>query len=114
MLCANTAGIFRIIQFIPSPKAGPFKRWLAKSVMSGVQGIEDPELALATKQTRALYKAKGCSDDWIEKRMRGIAVRSELTEEWKNREAATRSCPKGRGKSPPPLWTARGGRGMSH
>ena len=81
---ANTEGIFRIIQSIPSPKAEPFKRWLAKVGYERVQEIEDPELA--TKRTRALYKAKGYSDDWIEKRMRGIAVRAELTEEWKNRD----------------------------
>jgi hypothetical protein len=81
--CANTEGIFRIIQSIPSPKAEPFKRWLAKVGYERVQEIEDPELA--TKRTRALYKAKGYSDDWIEKRMRGIAIREELTEEWKNR-----------------------------
>jgi len=81
--CANTEGIFRIIQSIPSPKAEPFKRWLAKVGYERVQEIEDPELA--TKRTRALYKAKGYSDAWIEKRMRGIAVREELTDEWKNR-----------------------------
>lgn len=82
--CANTEGIFRIIQSIPSPKAEPFKRWLAKVGYERVQEIEDPELA--TKRTRELYQAKGYSDAWIEKRMRGIAVRAELTEEWKNRE----------------------------
>ena len=82
--CANTEGIFRIIQSIPSPKAEPFKRWLAKVGYERVQEIEDPELA--TKRTRALYKAKGYSDGWIEKRMRGIAIRAELTEEWKNRD----------------------------
>ena len=81
--CANTEGIFRIIQSIPSPKAEPFKRWLAKVGYARVQEIEDPELA--TKRTRALYKAKGYSDEWIEKRMRGIAIRGELTEEWKQR-----------------------------
>lgn len=75
---------FRIIQSIPSPKAEPFKRWLAKVGYERVQEIEDPELA--TKRTRALYKAKGYSDDWIEKRMRGIAIREELTDEWKNRQ----------------------------
>ena len=84
MNCANTEGIFRIVQSIPSPKAEPFKRWLAKVGYERVQEIEDPELA--TKRTRALYKAKGYSDDWIEKRMRGIAIREELTDEWKNRE----------------------------
>ena len=82
--CANTEGIFRIIQSIPSPKAEPFKRWLAKVGYERVQEIEDPELA--TKRTRALYKAKGYSDDWIEKRMRGIAIREELTDEWKKRQ----------------------------
>jgi len=84
MICANTEGIFRIIQSIPSPKAEPFKRWLAKVGYERVQEIEDPELA--TKRTRALYKAKGYSDDWIEKRMRGIAIREELTDEWKKRD----------------------------
>ncbi len=82
--CANTEGIFRIIQSIPSPKAEPFKRWLAKVGYERVQEIEDPELA--TKRTRELYLAKGYSDAWIEKRIRGIAVRAELTEEWKNRD----------------------------
>ncbi len=82
--CSNTEGIFRIIQSIPSPKAEPFKRWLAKVGYERVQEIENPELA--TKRTRALYKAKGYSDDWIEKRMRGIAIREELTDEWKKRE----------------------------
>ncbi|MDP2158420.1 MAG: Bro-N domain-containing protein [Nitrospirota bacterium] len=82
--CANTETMFRVIQSIPSPKAEPFKRWLAKVGYERVQEIEDPELA--TKRTRALYKAKGYSDDWIEKRMRGIAIREELTDEWKKRE----------------------------
>lgn len=83
MYCWNTEGIFRLIQSIPSPKAEPFKRWLAKVGYERVQEIEDPELA--TKRTRALYQAKGYSSDWIEKRMRGIAIREELTDEWKNR-----------------------------
>lgn len=83
MLCANTEGLFRIIQSIPSPKAEPFKRWLAKVGYERIQEIEDPELA--SKRTRALYKAKGYSDDWIEKRMRSIAIRDELTDEWKRR-----------------------------
>jgi hypothetical protein len=82
--CANTEGLFRIIQSIPSPKAEPFKRWLAKVGYERVQEIEDPELA--TKRTRALYQAKGYSDAWIEKRMRGIAVRAKLTNEWKHRD----------------------------
>ena len=81
--CWNTEGIFRLIQSIPSPKAEPFKRWLARVGYERIQEIEDPELA--TKRTRALYKAKGYSDDWIEKRMRSIAIRDELTDEWKKR-----------------------------
>lgn len=84
--CANTETIFRIIQSIPSPKAEPFKRWLAKVGYERVQEIEDPELG--TKRTRALYKAKGYPDDWIEKRMRGIAVREQLENEWKDRGVA--------------------------
>ena len=81
--CANTETIFRLIQTIPSPKAEPFKRWLAKVGYERVQEIEDPELA--TKRTRALYKAKGYPDSWIEKRMRGIEIRETLTDEWKKR-----------------------------
>jgi len=82
--CANTEGVFRIIQSISSPKAEAIKRWLAKVVFERVQEIEDPELA--TKRTRAIYKAKGYSDDWIEKRMHGIAVREKLTDEWIKRD----------------------------
>src|SRR3989338_4099266 len=85
MLCWNTEGIFRLIQSIPSPKAEPFKRWLARVGYERVQEIENPELA--TKRTRMLYKLKGYSEDWIEKRMRGIAIREELTDEWKSRGA---------------------------
>ncbi len=81
--CADTETLFRIIQTIPSPKAEPFKRWLAKVGYERIQEIEDPELA--TKRTRALYKAKGYPDDWIEKRVRSIAIREELTDEWKDR-----------------------------
>lgn len=81
--CANTETIFRIIQTIPSKKAEPFKRWLARVGYERVQEIEDPELA--TKRTRALYKAKGYPDSWIEKRMRGIEIRETLTDEWKKR-----------------------------
>ncbi len=82
--CANTETMFRIIESIPSPKAEPIKRWLAKIGYERIQEIEDPELA--TKRTRALYKAKGYSEGWIEKRMRGIQIREELTNEWRNRE----------------------------
>ncbi|PIY80786.1 MAG: phage antirepressor protein [Candidatus Pacebacteria bacterium CG_4_10_14_0_8_um_filter_42_14] len=81
--CANTEGIFRIIQSISSPNAEPFKRWLAKVGYERIQEIEDPELA--TKRTRDLYKAKGYPDSWIEKRMRGIEIRETLTDEWKKR-----------------------------
>ncbi|TVQ95608.1 MAG: phage antirepressor protein [Desulfovibrionales bacterium] len=81
--CANTETMFRIIQSIPSPKAEPFKRWLAMVGYERVQEIEDPELA--SKRTKAIYRAKGYSEAWIEKRMRGIAVRAELTDEWKRR-----------------------------
>ena len=80
--CANTEGLFRIIQSIPSPKAEPFKRWLAQVGYERVREIENPELAAA--RMRELYAAKGYSDEWIEKRVRGIAIRDELTNEWKN------------------------------
>jgi DNA-damage-inducible protein D len=81
--CVNTEGAFRVIQSIPSPKAEPFKRWLAEVGYERVQEIENPELA--QKRMRELFKEKGHPDDWIEKRMRGIAVRDELTDEWKKR-----------------------------
>ena len=81
--CANTESIFRIIQSIPSKKAEPFKRWLAKVGYERVQEIENPELA--QKRMKGLYKQKGYSEDWIEKRVRGIAIRDELTDEWKKR-----------------------------
>ena len=81
--CANTETMFRIIQSIPSPKVEPLKRWLARVGYERIQEIEDTELA--QKRTKAIYKAKGYSDSWIEKRMRGIAIREELTDEWKNR-----------------------------
>jgi DNA-damage-inducible protein D len=73
--CANTEGILRLVQSIPSPKAEPFKRWLARVGYERMREIEKPELA--AQRMRALYKAKGYSDAWIEKRMRGIAVRDE-------------------------------------
>ena len=81
--CANVKTLFRLIQSIPSPKAEPFKLWLAKIGYERIQEIEDPELA--QKRMKGLYKAKGYSDDWIEKRVRGIAIRDELTDEWKKR-----------------------------
>ena len=81
--CANAEGLFRIIQSIPSPKAEPFKRWLAKVGYERLEEIENPELTAA--RMRELYQAKGYSDEWIEKRVRGIAIRDELTHEWKKR-----------------------------
>ena len=81
--CVNVKSAFRVIQSIPSPKAEPFKQWLAEVGYQRVQEIEDPELG--PQRTRELYKAKGYPDDWIERRLRSIAIRDELTEEWKNR-----------------------------
>jgi len=83
--CSNTEGIFRIIQSIPSPKAEPFKRWLAKVGYERVQEIENPELAM--DRMKAIYEKKGYSKDWIDKRARGIAVRHSLTDEWRDRGA---------------------------
>jgi hypothetical protein len=81
--CANKQGLLRIIQSIPSPKAEPFKQWLAQVGAERIAEIENPELAQA--RIRATYKAKGYSDEWIEKRIRGILVRDELTKEWNER-----------------------------
>jgi len=81
--CADTEGIFRIIQSIPSKKAEPFKRWLAKVGYERVQEIENPELA--QERMKKLYELKGYSKDWIDKRLRGIAIRQGLTDEWKKR-----------------------------
>ena len=78
--CVSTKGAFRLTQSIPSKKAEPLKQWLAEVGYQRVQEIENPELA--QKRMKELYKAKGYSDDWIEKRVRGIAVRDELTDEW--------------------------------
>lgn len=80
---ANSQGLLRIIQSIPSPKAEPFKLWLAQVGSERLEEIENPEIA--SKRMREIYKSKGYSDDWIEKRMRGIAIRDELTDEWKKR-----------------------------
>ena len=81
--CANTEALFRIVQSIPSPKAEPFKRWLAQVGYERIQEIENPELA--QDRAREYYKLKGYPQDWIEKRIRGIAIRQELTDEWKGR-----------------------------
>lgn len=83
MLAGNAEHLFRIIQSIPSPKAEPFKRWLAKMGYERIQEIENPELA--QERMKDLYKQKGYSKDWIDKRLRGIAVRQGLTDEWKER-----------------------------
>jgi prophage antirepressor-like protein len=83
MGCANTKGLLRIIQSIPSPKAEPFKLWLAQVGSERIEEIENPELAI--QRTRETYKLKGYSDEWIEKRMRSIAIREELTEKWSER-----------------------------
>jgi DNA-damage-inducible protein D len=82
--CANTESILRIIQSIPSVKAEPFKLWLAQVGKERIDEIEDPELAM--KRMRELYEQKGYAKEWIERRVRGIAVRQELTDEWKDRK----------------------------
>ena len=81
--CANTEGLFRIIQSIASPKAEPFKLWLAKVGYERIQEIEDP--ALAQERMKQLYEQKGYPKDWIDKRLRGIAIRQNLTDEWQER-----------------------------
>jgi len=83
MYCWNTAGILRLVQSIPSPKAEPFKRWLAQVGYERIQEIENPELA--QERMKLIYEQKGYSKDWIEKRLRGIAIRQDLTDEWKER-----------------------------
>ena len=83
--CANTEGILRIIQSIPSPKAEPFKKWLARVGYERIQEIGNPELGM--RRTKSLYEKKGYPKDWIEKRLRGIAVRQKLTDEWDTRGA---------------------------
>ena len=85
--CANTEGLFRIIQSTPSPQAEPFKRWLAQVGYERVKEIENPELAMGRMQD--LYEKKGYPKDWIDKRLRGIAVRQDLTDEWKERGVAS-------------------------
>ena len=85
--CADTEGVFRIIQSIPSKKAEPFKRWLAKVGKERIDEIENPELGML--RTKELYEKKGYPKEWIEKRLRGVAVRQKLTDEWDNRGAQT-------------------------
>ncbi len=81
--CANTHGIFRIIQSIPSKRAEPFKLWLAQVGKERIDEIENP--ALAQERMKKLYEQKGYSKDWIEKRLRGMAIRQNLTDEWQDR-----------------------------
>jgi len=81
--CSNTEGMLRIIQSIPSPKAEPFKRWLAKVGYERIQEIENPELA--QERMKQIYEQKGYPKDWVDKRLRGIAIRQNLTDEWKER-----------------------------
>ncbi|MFZ3059351.1 MAG: Bro-N domain-containing protein [Candidatus Methanoperedens sp.] len=81
--CANTESMFRIIQSLPSKKAEPFKRWLARVGYERIQEIENPELA--QDRVKEYYELKGYPEDWIDKRLRGIAIRQDLTDEWKNR-----------------------------
>jgi hypothetical protein len=80
---ADAEQLLRIIQSIPSPKAEPFKQWLARVGYERLREIENPELA--TDRIRETYQRKGYSEEWISQRMRGIAIRDELTEEWKKR-----------------------------
>jgi len=87
--CANTETLFRIIQSIPSPKVEPLKRWLARVGKERIDEIENPELAMGRMQE--LYEKKGYPKEWIDKRLRGIAVRQDLTDEWKNRGAQSTS-----------------------
>jgi DNA-damage-inducible protein D len=84
-IMSNLEGIFRIIQSIPSPKAEPFKQWLAKVGQERIEEIQDPERAII--RAKKIYEQKGYNDDWIAKRMRGINVRNTLTDEWKDRGA---------------------------
>ncbi len=81
--CADAEGLLRIIQSVPSPKAEPFKLWLAKVGYERIKEIENPELA--QDRMKELYESKGYPKDWIDKRLRGIAVRQNLTDEWKQR-----------------------------
>jgi DNA-damage-inducible protein D len=85
--CANTKSLFRIIQSIPSKKAEPFKQWLAKVGYERIEEIENPELG--QDRIKSYYELKGYPKEWIDKRLRGIAIRQELTDEWKDRDVKT-------------------------
>jgi DNA-damage-inducible protein D len=82
--CANTEGVFRIVMSIPSPKAEPLKLWLAEQGKRTIDETENPELGF--ERLTELYKAKGYTDEWIDRRLKGISVRKELTDEWKKRD----------------------------
>lgn len=84
---ANTKDCFRLIQSIPSPRAEPFKQWLAQVGYERIEEIENPELG--QDRIKEYYELKGYPKDWIDKRLRGIAIRQELTDEWKNRDIRT-------------------------
>ena len=86
---SDIEGMFRIIQSIPSSRAEPFKRWLAKVGKERIDEIADPELAVT--RAKEIYDKKGYPKDWVDKRMRGIAVRNTLTDEWKSRGAMVSS-----------------------
>ncbi len=86
LVCWNTEGLLRVIQSVPSPKAEPFKRWLARVGKERIDEINDPELAM--ERMRQLYQKKGYPKDWIDKRVRGIAVRQDLTKQWQDRGAS--------------------------
>ncbi len=86
-LTGNTKNIFRIIQSIPSPKAEPFKLWLAQIGYERIEEIENPEIG--QDRIKEYYELKGYPKEWIDKRLRGIAIRQELTDEWKNRDIKT-------------------------
>lgn len=83
MSCANTKGIFRIIQSIPSKRAEPFKQWLSQLAQDRIEEIENPEIA--QDRIKGYYELKGYPKDWVDKRLRGIAIRQDLTDEWEKR-----------------------------
>jgi len=85
--CANRETVFRLIQSIPSPNAGPFKLWFARLAEERIQEINDPSIAI--ERAKQTYLKKGYSEDWVTHRLRSIDTRNELTDEWKNRGAKT-------------------------
>jgi DNA-damage-inducible protein D len=83
VICANTEGVLRIIMSVPSPKAEPFKLWLARVGKEQIEEMDNPELGI--ERIKALYKSKGYTDEWIETRLKTIDIRKQLTDEWKTR-----------------------------